>query len=414
MKNLFYLSIVLTIALSSGCGKDDTPSNNGSFDNNGITGSNNGSTGNTTNSNNSNNGKTVGTTNASNNTTGGTSTSGTTGTTGTTTGTTKIGVEGYYEGIAKIYCDVSFNCTGRGARQIRQFIGTRFSTQAECDAGLSAYFGSLTFDVLAGETAGRLQTDEVKVSGCFTDLKESLCNGPSQLVQLCDEAITGNVAENGLCVDGAECDGAAYCAKNGSCEGVCTVSVNLCGMEVCGEDEFCDRSTGARICEPKIGNGGECTDRNSCLEGSGCNAALMPGLCQTYGSVLDGEKCDFDQLCSNDSYCKSGICTPINVPKLNEQCDPSFDDCEIGTTCTNVSFVSRLGTCLPSRASAQSCLRTQECEWGLFCDGVDFANDVRGTCKPTGVDGDSCENGDDCQSFTCEANVCASQMVCLP
>ncbi len=404
MKNFFKISLILTITIFSGCGKDEATSNNGSFDNNKTVSTNNATTGGTTPSNNtSNNGDTTGMTNASNNKTGGTSTNG-------TTGAQVLGVKGFYERLDRLNCDIAFNCTGRIARDIRSRL--QFSTEAECNAKNSPAAHFLP-TLISGEAAGRFEVDEANADAYLTNYRESICDGAPWRFSERD-AFVAKVPVNGLCATYQACGRTAYCKTDGLCEGVCT-NFRSCNGILCESDEYC---SGAQICEPKVGNGGACRNgETTCVTGSGCNFVQggSPPVCQTYYTGLDGEECATDDFCQKDLICNKDTftCEPLQTPTLNGQCKTGTDDCEAGTYCTNISFINGFGTCLPHRILDQSCLQSYECEWGLFCTGTDYGTQTRGACKPAQIDGETCTQNLDCQSSFCDG-VCSTAMACIP
>lgn len=214
-----------------------------------------------------------------------------------------------------------------------------------------------------------------------------------------------------LCLDGAcaaPCDDSTQCAGNQLCnnvsvtKGAATTTLNVCQtfpQKTC--DETSDCLDGVRVCSDIRANANNIYESFCALPNTAA-AGLMGATC------------------ASPNECRENIC--LSASKTCSVVCNSDDDCAAGMGCTTFRMSSNnvttyLGFCI------DSCGDNGDCSNGNVCTiSSDFINDdVDQVCEaPRGTKdlGESCANGDECQTGLClrtlayTATACASDAAC--
>ncbi len=177
--------------------------------------------------------------------------------------------------------------------------------------------------------------------------------------------------------------------KAATCAGKCGSVKNNCKKTIeCGSCPFCQRCSGAGVCEPdpdKIENicgspgqicqaNGSCAcDASSCALGTGC----INGACQDCGDT--DQQCCPGNTCDGGRVCLAGACELCGF--LDAPCCSANNCPQAGTGCF-------AGTCEECGGSGEQCCPNDICDTGRVCLG--------NTCEDCGVDGQPC-----CANNTC-------------
>jgi len=296
-----------------------------------------------------------------------------------------------------------------------------------------------------------------------------------------DDAPRGTLAAGAACISSLQCESGQCSGRYGGC-GVCQVVVNTVGgacdrVHACGERlecvsgacvrvgiadgqpcaskgddcndaSFCDGSSGARICVPRVGVGASCASKRcekelvchdgGCksrpLEGESCAAGLpcaddlycastgvcakplpLGSICLAGESCISGSRC-IDLVCRAPlldqpegapcswGRCAAGlICTMWSCavgPRAGEPCTAD-GLCSLGLRCDWVP--DRPSVCVPIPRVGESCSLDTHCESGATCAGVSLDPYRRGTCVALPREGQPCADG---------THWCAGFLVC--
>lgn len=247
----------------------------------------------------------------------------------------------------------------------------------------------------------------------------------------------GESCADGLCAEGARCNGSGQCAApsaGAACDvdGDCLAAercgpagrclspdfdeprIACAGPDACGGDLQCLASA-RRECQPQqsgaacsddlacvatefCGDDGRCAPEPSageacgagaaCAEGLGC--AMSPpdeGTCQPLPAL--GEPCAGGRsgpfLCSAGLACRDGVCG--QPPEANERCAVGEVVCADGLGC-HVEGAESL--CKPRVGAGAPCGLDDSCGAGLFCDFQ------QGECAAFYAEGSACSGGNEC------------------
>ena len=179
-----------------------------------------------------------------------------------------------------------------------------------------------------------------------------------------------------------------------TCAGKCGSVKNNCKKSVeCDSCPFCQRCSGAGVCEPdpdKLGddcgspgqicqtNGSCACNASSCALGTGC----INGACQECGDTDEqccpGNTCDGGRVCLDETCV---LCGFLNAPCCSSNnCVPSP-----GLGCFE-------GICEECGGTGEQCCPNRICETGRVCLGTGD-----GTCEACGIAGQPCcDTGADC------------------
>jgi hypothetical protein len=236
-----------------------------------------------------------------------------------------------------------------------------------------------------------------------------------------------------VCAHDAYCDG-----DDGQC-GTCVAlkpngqscfTGNECLSDHCASDDTCqDTKPDGAACEEswdcadecidgKCGSAEEpvivgraCDDENPCSEGEGDDRyRCVEGTCA--GKLPEGAACTDDEEC--DIGCDDGKCiatASCGEGDVGDHCYALFADgqCKPGLACDWDS-----GTCKERIAVNAACTGDVACVEGAHC--TDFEEnelgEYEGTCKKLLESGESCQDGSDCLSETCDTGVCVDADYC--
>lgn len=280
-------------------------------------------------------------------------------------------------------------------------------------------------DCLDGQVCAKskvcAEEDEVDSNGELKGKVEDLCAGAEDGMTCGgDEVCSGGECVS--CVAGASCSpdsdnpclaGAVSCAQGPSCE----TAEPLVDGETCGRDQVC---SGGECVECKAGAACLPDPENACVVGTlDCSAGPV---CDTRGTLDDGEACGSDQVCSGgtcvacvqDEACEVEPGNPCLTGAMNCAAGPACEetgDVADGTSC-GAEQVCSAGECVACvedaacdpgvacKSGQQSCINGPVCEVdgnleaGTSC-GTDKVCDAGGICAACVQDAE-CEPADDC------------------
>lgn len=343
-------------------------------------------------------------------------------------------------------CDDSNACTFNDVCRHGQCLGYErlcpaSDNQCIVDYTCDTFTGDCTPNyVVAGtpcETGDLCYDDECDgAGGCnpvalaVTCVPVDQCHGPGSCIPQTGDCTTPLLNDGTSCDDGNACTQVDTCVS-GYCLGAnpvicvpldechhtgeCDTSTGLCSNPIVPDGSFCEDSnlcTTAETCQGGICTPcgyTDCTPSNPCLLGS-CDPILG---CQT--TFNDGIPCDDGSLCTNNTVCASGVCSPtsgqyVACPQTN-LCAATM--CSPETGCMQ-SEVDNCVFCLidadcpyfPCHAqhcntTSQTCYYTHDntkiigCLDSLYCNGIETCN--AGTCiegvPPSCDDGNACTVG---------------------
>jgi hypothetical protein len=271
--------------------------------------------------------------------------------------------------------------------------------------------------------ANRVVMDGAKLRQCFDQVADTCGSDPTSL-PVCREALVGQVATGGACIDDMVCAGDAFCKRDGdwNCPGTCQPRVAI--GQPCTDYQACSQLGGAAECD--YGNDVCKATPAPVAAGTGeeCGWVLVEGSYTEY-------TCPSGQTCTWDGETTS-VCAPI-IPS-GGSCE-GIGDCAFGTVCQDqgdgpkcqpVALVSTAGaacneeeeptqpiaacnrllglyckggTCASTDGKVGSACNEEMylmCDVGLFCDDEDSQ-----TCKQLKPDNGSCVEDYECQSEFC-------------
>ena len=294
------------------------------------------------------------------------------------------------------------------------------------------------------------------VNGCQEAPSGLNCDdGVSCTVDSCD-AVDGcvNAPDDSVCDNGTFCDGAEVCDPvNGCQDALAPINCNdgvLCTNDVCDEDnDQCVNTADDGICD----NGAACDGVETCNQMLGCQAGTVvtcddgitctDDLCVEDSNAQDGYVCNNtadNNDCPEDEYCCTD-CTPGGCAPVPE-CDTDAD-CDDGNDCNGIETCVDLGglngkvcefgdpvvcndgiacttdSCDPADGQCDFTPVNALCDNGLFCDGAETCNAATG-CEagtaPTCNDSISCTNDACIEGFGCfnepDNSQCTDNLAC--
>jgi hypothetical protein len=295
--------------------------------------------------------------------------------------------------------------------------------------------------------------DDICGGGTCGGTARDCSDGVSCTVDVCDDASNSctSTPDDGLCDDDSFCNGAETCDATLDClsgtavdcsdldtdclEGQCDDGVDACASLPVNEDEACDDGR-ADTDNDRCVNGFCIGDDVDCNDFIPCTVDRFDDDLQACVNTPDNAVCNDRQFCngvetcSAETGCVAG--TPVDCSSLDSvcalgACDERRDRCGTapaneGTGCDDGMFCTVADSCRAGRCTGdprdcsdgvgctldgcndtvdecRNIVQDQNCNDGLFCNGVE-------TCHPT-LD---CQAGTaiDCSVFddTCEAGVC--------
>lgn len=285
--------------------------------------------------------------------------------------------------IGEVACQGAWNCPG--ANDQTAFWATqlgRFTSASECiDFAIDEMAPhDLRVEERRAIEEGRIVIDRDYLEECRDSMLEHSCqNGLFDDMGFeddwdrehpCARLYAGQFEEGDHCITGAECRGDLSCSSaetdDDACYGVCTSGsdtvLGSCGDQECEPDEYCDFSGEENSCQPRGGEGDECSTDSQC----------MPSL-----------------FCSDDEVCSS-----ISIREEGDDCAPGYDFCGPATSCRQ----SEGGVCRPVGQEGDACQAMEDCRWDLACVG---AGDDAGECARPDI-GDECSDSLQCTSGHCD------------
>ncbi len=243
---------------------------------------------------------------------------------------------------------------------------------------------------------GACANDPGPFDGTSCDADGSLCTVADACVSgVCTPGAKANCDDGNPCTADL-CNVATGC-KNSPITGTCNADDNACTIDLCVSG-VCTAGT-AKVCN----DGNPCT-ADSC--------GVSTGLC-VFAPVPDGNGCNADgSLCTDQDFCKSGICTP--GPTL---------DCDDGNVCTTDQCLAPTG-CIhdpnsgPCDADGSDCTANDSCSNTVCTAGTKLDCDDKNVCTNDACDLATgcthtdntltCDDGDDCtQNDACATGKCA-------
>lgn len=242
----------------------------------------------------------------------------------------------------------------------------------------------------------------------------STCGGACNA---CD--VTGS---EGTCTeipDGEE--GEPQCAGNLRCDGISSSCPANCVVDLdCDTGYYCD---GSNACRTLVVQGDPCTTNSECATGfcadGACCDTACTGQCESCTSVLKGggsngvcgasaNSSDPDDECGN-YWCQGGSC--------DTSCAPNDD-----ALCKDDAFCDGAGnTCVSDLLQGDSCDEDQDCLSGSCVDGVCCESACSGTCQAcsdllTGAGDGFCRNvtqdtdpDSECGAYFCVSGSCETE-----
>ena len=239
--------------------------------------------------------------------------------------------------------------------------------------------------------------------GCLVGAAPNCDDGLACTADSCDEGTDLCVAapDDGLCDDGAWCNGPE------SCDAVVGCAVGMppaCDDGVACTVDSCDEGTDQCIVAPDDGlcdDGAWCNGAESCDGVQGCLAGTPPACDDSVGCTDDscdeaadacsyapnhavcdnGLFCDGAESCDSLSGCLTGTGDPCNPPTV---CDEGSDSC---SGCTEDAHCDDGLACTIDSCQADVCVRTPDhvaCDDGLFCNGSETCDAGQG-CEAGGL-----------------------------
>ena len=275
--------------------------------------------------------------------------------------------------------------------------------------------------------AGRLAYDGSRLGDCADATRRLGCEAlRSRDIPACEEAFEGLVDPGGACVAEVDCAGAAHCAFDAACPGVCTLRVG--GGESCEDDVECQSGFVCNgSCVTPAGSGESCGGGSAvtCEDGLLCagEGDMDPGTCKPFDEVLVGalgEPCNLiDGL---DPLCEPGLSCVIEdfdfmTMEVTQVCaarSSSGGSCFLGfpEACPTGEYCNAdpmtgvfEGDCVPLPAAGAPC---REVDDGLGQACAPNHACVDGTCRALQANGASCASAGECHSGNCEGGLCAA------
>jgi hypothetical protein len=283
--------------------------------------------------------------------------------------------------------------------------------------------------------AGRVDYEPSAIDACLQAIRGVGCELSTTRVfehEACERAFSGSIALGDDCNVDAECEGIAFCKREGSCPGTC--SERLGPGDPCEEDDDCEdglacpdelRTCAALAEEPGESCGGGVS--GSCRADLVCigedEAMGTAGTCVSRADLFAGQlgdPCDFDagELCEVGLSCiVESIADDGTTEILCAEPVGSGEDCKFGvpSPCpideycdADIQVGMNDGTCRPLPGAGDACVEvpgSPGCAPGLLCD-------VDDRCHSRNRLGQPCASDEGCASGSCMAGTCARPEAC--
>ena len=286
---------------------------------------------------------------------------------------------------------------------------------------------------------GTIEFHPEEVAACYQALSGKACTfigehggGEFEIGDVCPGVLVGTVAADQPCFTSTECDPpgsecllSPECSGSPCCPGTCVAAApdgESCDGRPCRVGSYCVGG----LCQ--TGEADQpCSNIFHCDEGFFCNGETC------VAELESGAACGFFEQCSGPEIClippdsKGGTCArvdqvdaPCNETCMGMQCDqPNPNElgactpylAEEGADCSrldcSLSFECDRGAdqCVPLGAAGAPCSSQQDCLGGAFsgsfCDNEITGEEV-GQCTDRMADGETCTDGDQCQSDICQ------------
>ncbi len=226
------------------------------------------------------------------------------------------------------------------------------------------------------------------------------------------------------CPSAGDCPAGTFCDSYGSCAAVAMNGASCrrdeeCASRFCNSNDVCatrpgigDACTGAADCFPKgrcaggtcqalAKPGAACTSLDACAPPFLCKDGTCQLMSLSCEPAAEGQQCAWLQVCDEKTSCdvlKGFTCTAKKP--AGDGCLRSVD-CQAGLFCSSRS-------CAPFAQAGQACGSRTVCASGLFCD-ESVSPQVCSAPKPVGA---PCRTDEGCESGACSSSKCVS--ACLP
>lgn len=184
------------------------------------------------------------------------------------------------------------------------------------------------------------------------------------------DVFEGECQVDGDCSDGVFCNGVERCFE-GTCYSSPTPQCSDpsdCTDDICDEpNQRCDFVPNDTLCA----TGQVCTSKAGCFTPADC--------------AVDSD-CDDGLVCNGTETCVAGECQPGTPIECDDGIDCTVDSCDEGIG--DCQEVADHGRCLPTELCGliagctvrPPCMRNDDCDDGLFCNGRETCTD--GVCTP--------------------------------
>ena len=278
-------------------------------------------------------------------------------------------------------CDDAVGCTLDSCNEVADQCDN-LATDSLCDNGLFCD-GAETCDAVSDCQPGA-------VPGCD--------DGVGCTVDACDEVgdTCANTTDDSLCDNGLFCDGAETCSATLDCQAGTAPNCNDgvgCTLDSCNETtDVCDNAPADGLCD----DGAFCNGAETCDAALDCQAAAPVDCDDAVACTVDAcneifDRCDntaTDALCDDGTFCNGA-----------ETCDALLDcqagpppTCDDGVPCTIDACNTVADTC--SNLATDSL-----CDDGLFCNGPEVCDAATGCEAGIVVD---CDDGVACTIDNCD------------
>jgi len=272
-----------------------------------------------------------------------------------------------------------------------------FGNDDQCDDGNSCTVDTcLITEVCSNEPI----SNACKIGDdCYPDATVN----PENQCQVCDTATSVNEWSAVVCDDSNPCT-RDECAATSGCIFPADDSLTCDDGQDCSTDDRCEQG----VCVGTCG----CTDAAECEDTSGACETMdcVDGACIVIAdAAANGTACDDGEFCTTGETCTDGTCGDgfaYDCSSLSSACGVGFCD-EANDECA-VTPGPDGGAC----DDGDPCTESDSCDAGtcsgtaIDCSGLESdcatAACVNGTCTPTYLDGQSCDDSEPCTlSDTC-------------
>jgi hypothetical protein len=241
--------------------------------------------------------------------------------------------------------------------------------------------------VFQGTVALEGECTVAEFAGLFDECAEGFCVRPEAPIGL--ECLGQCVAFKG---DGDPCEAVDRCDDGLYCiDGECSPPRELgeeCENAVCEPGLTCAWES-PTTCRAPAPAGSDCVDDFDCM---------APAVCIAESCVVDvaeGAHCRSSETCEDGLYCRTEEQECAQPVPLGATCDGSFDECEVGSTCSSAEPF----TCVVALGAESEICGPWGCEEGLWCD---TSATEAGVCLVRLGEGDDCPADGSCEpGFLC-------------